>query len=58
MIVTQDLAEEEKKQVIAENLGKFQSLALLGILTAISCMMSVIGQLVYNIKSGSNFPFD
>ena len=50
--------EEEKIEKITKNLAIFKNYALLGILTSISCLISVIGQLVYNLKSGYDFPFD
>ena len=51
-------SEEEKLAKIEEHLEEFKTYALIGIVTSISCLMSVIGQFVYNLKSGSNFPFD
>ena len=57
--VTADLkTEEEKLAVITANLENFKNYTLLGIITSISCLISVIGQFVYNFKSGSHFPFD
>ena len=57
--VTADLkTEEEKIELIEKNLKVYKNYVIVGIVTSISCLISVIGQLVFNFKSGCEFPFD
>ena len=52
------LSDEEALKVMETNLNEFQSQVMLGQITSFSCMMSVIGQFVFNSRSKFKVPFD
>lgn len=52
------ITDEEGDVIIAENLSKFKNYALLGTLTSFACLLSVIGQFLFNAFSQYKLPFD
>jgi len=49
---------EEKTAILTQNLKDFEIFTQLGQITSFSCLMSVIGQFIFNAFSKEKFPFD
>ena len=45
-------------ELIEKNLSKFKKYALLGTITSFACLISVIGQFLFNAFSKHKLPFD
>jgi len=53
-----DIDIKEKERILDQNLQEFSTFTKLGQITSFSCLMSVIGQFIFNGFSKEKFPFD